>query len=676
MVGAARLAGWLVTLALAASAARAAPPPPDPYRTLPYRLGPAALAAQPIPGSAPDLKGGYPRETHRRVRIRIDGARAVCRIHQVFFNGSPVTQEVRLLVPDPAPGTVEMTPRSPLAPAGETLTATSAEAAATALHAAALEGGNPGGLHAYPGPARISGPFRLPPRSYVKVDWRFEVQVEAPEHGLSILGLTPGGRPPAELSLNALEVDVPEALRGHFFSPTHRLSRRAGGPGRLVLAPTRARLDPAEPFLLIWPPHQGRAGVVLGADPEGQDHALVVAPSRDVAASTRPRAWVVVVDAGGSLHGEPWTRRVDEVRRLLELLGPEDRMDLVPFGLYPQPLHRTLVPATEPARRAALDRLRARTPYGAVNFEAALQTALEIAEGAPDTHQPAVLVLTDGRPTMGESQARRILDPQAVPAPIFPFARGPDADYYFLEQLARFSGGRTFYDPDTFERLDELVDRIRPAQRSPPVSIRLDGQRLDLPAEDRVDGPRLATFVVPAGVREVEVEGQALARSSLARAGPLAARIHSRREAGRAVWEAIEGAGKFPGGADSFKLLGLVPGTPRHRILGVLSDGVGPLGRDRVMALAGLLDQGAFEPVDPGVGRTWSGDRFFQRDEDGRWLESGLSALSVTTVGYGSEAHRALVADPGLGPHLSLWRSVGLILSTTAATIVDVEATR
>lgn len=651
----------LLALACGAAAAPVSLPPEALTRRIQYLLGPAHLLTRPAGGAAARWDLPPPRETHRRLRVRVDGDRVVCRIHQVFFNASYQLLDAVLLAPDPgAQAELRLTVRQPALEAPPTPRPLGAEAAATMAREYALTGGNPSALGRTDGPAIAYGPFRVGRGEYLKVDWRFETQLPAPEGGLRVLAVAPGGAPPRPLALHHLELDFPASYASQVYSPTHRLLERPEGKDRVVLNPVQANPDPAQPFVVMWPPKPNVAGVVRGRDPEGQALGLALVPPVQGPVERAQRCWVVALDTGGSLRGAPFHEAVDLVARILDLLAPEDLFDLVPFAAFPQPYQRHPVLATDENKSRAIEFLRRREPRGAVNFEAALLTALEVAGDAPVEAERAVLLLTDGRPTLGEVRAASILEQRpAVPVPIFPVASGADTDYFFLELIARRTGGAaTFLEPDE-DAIPLLRARVRPSGGPDRLRLELDGEALSEPPEMRHGGARVVTF--PIG--EAKALRVGARRFPLAKAqdlGLLPYLVHRGRELGAQVWKSLLGDERFPGGALSFRLLGLVPGTPRPRILHTVRDGVGPLGRARMLALQGLLDHGIYQPVVPGPNRAWSGNRFFLQDTHGVWVESGLDPHTAKIVEYGSVAHQALTTDPQVAPHLGLDRQVAL----------------
>lgn len=607
--------------------------------------------------------------------MRVDGDRVVARLHQVFFNASYQPLEVVLLAPDPGPGgELGLQVRSPVLEVPPLPHILTAEAAQAMTRDYALRGGNPAALARPPGESYAFGPFPVGRGEYLKVDWRVQRKLAAKPGGLKVLAIAPGARPPRPLALNALELDLPAALASNTYSPTHRLLERPGEEGRVVLNPVVENADPSQPLVLLWPPEPGAPGVIRGATPDGEALGLALVPPAESRREVGRRCWVVAQDVGGSLRGPPYREAIRIVEGILSTLGPGDLFDLVPFAAFPQPFQRLPVPATPENIARAVDFLRRREPRGAVNFEAALLTALEVAGQAPEGFERAVLLLTDGRPTLGEVRARSILEQRPDSrAPIFPVASGADTDYYFLEQLARLSGGTAIFHEAEEDPLRLVRARVRPAPPATapdgPAWIRIDGERLREPPELRHDGARVLTFPVEAdGV--VEIRGREFPVREAADAGLLPFLVHRARALGSEIWASLQERQAFPGGAHSFRLLGLVPGTPRPRILHTIRDGVGPLGRARMFALQGLLDHGIYQPVAPGPNRAWSGNRYFLRDSDEVWVESGLRLDAATRVAYGSGEHARLMALPEVGPHLGLDRQVALFVAPGKAVLV------
>jgi hypothetical protein len=607
----------------------------------------------------------------------VDGDRVVCRIHQVFFNASYQVLDAVLLAPDPGvEAKLVMTLRQPTLEVPPTPRPLNAAAASAMSREYAMTGGNPAALSRTDGPAIAYGPFRVGRGEYLKVDWRFETKLEAPDGGLRLLAIAPGGAPPRPMGLNHIELDFAKAYASRVYSPSHRLLERPGSKGRVVLNPVQKSPDPAQPFLVLWPPRPDRPGVVRGEDPAGNALGLALVPPASLSRERPKRCWVVALDTGGSLRGPPFEEAVELVGKILDLLEPEDIFDLVPFAAFPQPYQRHPIPATEENKARALQFLRRREARGAVNFEAALLTALEIAGDAPVETERAVLLLTDGRPTLGEVRATSILEQRpAVPVPIFPVASGADTDYFFLELIARRTGGAaTFLEPGE-DAIPLLKSRVRPSGGPDRIRLELDGEALTEAPEMRLGGARVVTF--PIGEAKALRVGRR--RFPLARAqdmGLLPYLVHRGRELGAQVWRSLLGAERFPGGALSFRLLGLVPGTPRPRILHTVRDGVGPLGRARMLALQGLLDHGIYQPVVPGPNRSWSGNRFFLKDADGVWVESGLRLDKAAIVEYGSVGHQALTTDAQVAPHLGLSRQVALFGPAGAPLLVRPTAPR
>ncbi len=602
---------------------------------------------------------------------------ATARIHQVAFNASSQAQEVLAMVPDPGPdGSVEMVESQPATALASQARALDAATSRDLVAEWAVLGGNPAPLARPTLPSRVLGPFRIPARGYLKLDLRTRVRIAPAATGLQHLSISGGSWPEPPLATNALAFDFDARWSGHLYSPTHSLRESPASSGRILVEPSAAPLDPTGPIVLLWPGEPGRPGATHGLL-AGRRSLLVVVPGEPAQpASKRRRTWVVAVDTAGSRHGPPLQRAVELVDRILRRLRPEDSFDLVAFSLDPHPMHRFPVAATPENREAALAFLRRQRPWGAPNFEAGLLSSLEIADEAPPDSDAALILVTDGRPTLGEASVRRILEQhQGRQVPILPVAEGPDVDFYFLELLARETAGAALFVDSSHPRLVEDLEALARPLPQEPIRVRLGDRELKLSGDRRVSGPRVATALVDheehavadPGIPRLTVDGEELDPAGSPGLGVLPNLIHEWRELGASIQRALLGESRFPGGHWSFRLLGIVPGTPRPSILATLRDGVGPLGRSRVLALSGILQQGSFQPVPPAPGSAWSGNRFFEADADGRWVESGAERVAARRIGYGSPEHRRLAADPLLAPHLALGRTVTLLTAPGSA---------
>ncbi len=94
----------------------------------------------------------------------------------------------------------------------------------------------------------------------------------------------------------------------------------------------------------------------------------------------------------------------EELQRSLEAvfarLGPDSRVNLIPFGTEPRPYKPALFAATPQAKTAALHFMEKTAPDGRTNIYDSLEIALS------DSDADTIVLLTDGAPTEGKRRTR------------------------------------------------------------------------------------------------------------------------------------------------------------------------------------------------------------------------------------------------------------------------------
>jgi Ca-activated chloride channel family protein len=230
------------------------------------------------------------------------------------------------------------------------------------------------------------------------------------------------------------------------YSPTHRLTvTRASHRLEIALADTSARGD----VELLLPLAHGLVGVsFLGSQPAGEDgfFMLLVAPSqsREVPAVTRDL--VAVLDVSGSMSGEKLDQAKAALGQLLGTLRSGDRFRLIAFSSGVERYAAGWTGASGDHLRAAQDWVRRLDAGGGTNIASALAEAF--AAPPAESALGVVVFLTDGMPTVGETNTERIVD-QAEhgrgPFRVFAFGIGYDVNTYLLDRLTERARGVTAY---------------------------------------------------------------------------------------------------------------------------------------------------------------------------------------------------------------------------------------
>lgn len=207
---------------------------------------------------------------------------------------------------------------------------------------------------------------------------------------------------------------------------------------------------------------------------------LMLTPPLSVGADrVIPRDVVFVLDQSGSMAGEKWEQARAAVRYVLKNLNPQDRFNVVAFSTGYRVYARTLQPAGE--AEGAINWINGLEAIGGTDINGALTTALQATDRE---RQTIILFLTDGLPTEGVTDTRKIIENfQALATPnvrLFAFGVGNDVDTFLLDSLSSGYGGTSVYvrpNENIEQRVSSLYNKI--------VSPVLTAIRLD------ADGPIL-----------------------------------------------------------------------------------------------------------------------------------------------------------------------------------------
>src|SRR5437879_3763780 len=227
------------------------------------------------------------------------------------------------------------------------------------------------------------------------------------------------GGPSGSAASRSFRLEVDSAARfGEPYSPTHRVSvtRTAGG-----LAVTLADSSWSGDLELLLPLARGLVGMsLLTQQSLGEDgyFMLLLAPGQAAQAVTLHRDLVAVLDVSGSMSGEKLDQAKAALVQLLGTLRPSDRFRVITFSSDVRRYAPGWTDASGEHVRDAQQWVRASSAEGGTNIAGALGEAFAAApaEGALGV----VVFLTDGMPTVGETDPERIAtaaetEPRRVP---------------------------------------------------------------------------------------------------------------------------------------------------------------------------------------------------------------------------------------------------------------------
>lgn len=256
------------------------------------------------------------------------------------------------------------------------------------------------------------------------------------------------------------------------YSPTHPVTVTRESDRRALAGYEASHVLPSSDFDLYWSVDAGEVGVsLLSYRPAGEDGYFLLLAAPQVGldpAQVVTRDLLLVLDTSGSMEGEKIQQARKALDYILQNLNPGDRFNVVSFSTGVRQFARGLQPASQAEQaRLFVDGLEA---GGSTDINRALLETL----AQVDPQRPTVVVfLTDGLPTVGETESQRILDNvrQAIGrnVQLFSFGVGYDVDTVLLDSISQENRGASAY-VQPFEAIDEAVSDFYQKIATPVLS--------------------------------------------------------------------------------------------------------------------------------------------------------------------------------------------------------------
>lgn len=239
-----------------------------------------------------------------------------------------------------------------------------------------------------------------------------------------------------------LELKIGDRVSGALESPSHRLVIDRGERTRVTLE-DGAALD--RNVVVRWAVTAMDVGVSIDvarpASPahDGASYGLMtLVPPRSQARGAVQRDLIFLIDASGSMHGEP----LDQVKRIasamIDTLGDEDRVELIAFGNEPVRFSKEPLAATRDGKRAALQWLRSLRASGGTEMARAVIEALSPLR---PNGQRQVVLMTDGYIGFERELVREVLERLPEGARLHTVGVGSAVNRTLTQWAARAGGG-------------------------------------------------------------------------------------------------------------------------------------------------------------------------------------------------------------------------------------------
>ncbi len=251
------------------------------------------------------------------------------------------------------------------------------------------------------------------------------------------------------------------------YSPSHKVHVKRKGDDEAVVSFEKHGVVFNEDLRIFYSVDYNDVGLsVLSYRKKGEPgyFMILAAPgAKDTADEIPGKKIVFVVDTSGSMQGEKIERVRAALAYAVERLRPDDVFNVIRFSSDVEPLFPGMQRADAASRKAALVFVKDLEAAGGTAIDEALSTAL----GAVIDPETQVIFLTDGEPTVGETDPARIAKNASLTnklgARLFPFGVGVDLNAVLLDRLARDHHGSPTYmspDKDIEKTLAAFYDKI------------------------------------------------------------------------------------------------------------------------------------------------------------------------------------------------------------------------
>jgi Ca-activated chloride channel family protein len=228
------------------------------------------------------------------------------------------------------------------------------------------------------------------------------------------------------------------------YSPSHAITMSRPNEREAVIGFEKNEANLDRDFQLYYQAGSkdvGLTSLLHRASPGQPGHfLLLISPRTELSRSQQvPRDMIFVLDTSGSMRGKRMTQARSALKYCLDNLTPNDRFGLLNFATTVNRYADSLQTATKDnvdVARKWVDQLEA---TGGTAIDDALKSAIEMRTDDP-TRTFTIVFFTDGRPTIGETNAERILQNVAkrntANTRIFTFGVGDDVNASMLDVLA------------------------------------------------------------------------------------------------------------------------------------------------------------------------------------------------------------------------------------------------
>ncbi len=377
-----------------------------------------------------------------KVDVTIDGQKATTHVDQEFFNPNGVALEGEYIFPIPSGAHID---KFTMRVGGKDLEAELLDAAkARTIYEDIVRSQRDPALLEYTGRAafrvRI---FPIEPRAAKKVQLSYTELLRNDAGVVSYLYPLNTEKFSAQpLKTASIRVQLAQSSPiKSLYSPSHSVEVKRDGERKATVGWETANTRPDRDFQLLFSTAESEVGLNLLTQKIGSDDGsflLLASPGADTTKADRvnPKDIVFVLDTSGSMAGKKLEQAKKALTFCVENLNDVDRFEVLRFSTDSEACFEKLSDATKPNREQARKWIDAFKPIGGTAINDALQRALKLRPASSE--RPFVVIfLTDGQPTVGETNEDRIVASidSAAATRVFCFGIGNDVNTHLLDKI-------------------------------------------------------------------------------------------------------------------------------------------------------------------------------------------------------------------------------------------------
>jgi Ca-activated chloride channel family protein len=292
---------------------------------------------------------------------------------------------------------------------------------------------------------------------------------------------------PLDSVVVGVDIKTKEALK-NVYSPSHNVEVVRKGEHDAKASYEGRNITPDQDFILYYAtsPDEFGLNVATFSPKRGDGFFLVMLSPKVEIGRVLPKDVVFVIDTSLSMATAPGGDMMGAAKKTLKYcvraLRPSDRFNVLDFSMEVRQLADTLLDANKENVEEAVEYIDAMRARGATAIDEALHKALSMLGKGSD--RPSMVVfITDGRPTWGERDPKKIRENvkklNSTKARVFAFGIGDDIDTLFLDRLARDNrGAREFVTgkEDLEIKVTRFFDKVSNPVLS-DISLSIEGLR-------------------------------------------------------------------------------------------------------------------------------------------------------------------------------------------------------